>query len=314
MVESKETANTAHCCSRRSALTAGLALVSTAISGAALAGCSPSDGSPTAGTTGPAGTSSPTALAQATPSPSGTAAPSAQPSSPAFNQHALEQLRTRFTGITPTQWGLDIDGIKQVNSGQAVSLTLDACGGPGGGQVDRELLDFLRSEQIRATLFLNQRWIHANEALALELARDPLFEIGNHGTAHCPLTVDGRAAYGIDGTADVSAAIAEVADNHRTIFALTGAEPRWFRSGTAHYDDVGIKICQELGEIPVGFSVNADAGATFSADQVVESCSQTQPGGILIGHFNQPEGDTAEGLRRALPALREAGYRFDFLT
>ena len=317
MFDAEVAASGAPGCSRRTVMKTALVMV-TAAGGAALAGCSSSGGSSAAGTTSPAGPTSPTptpsAPTSAPPSPSATASASVRPSSPAFDKASLEELRARFTGVAPTQWGLDIDGIKQVNAGEAVTVTLDACGGPGGGQVDRELLDFLRSEQIRATLFLNQRWIHANEALAVELAQDPLFEIGNHGTAHCPLTVDGRAAYGIAGTADVSAAIAEVADNHRTIFELTGVEPRWFRSGTAHYDDVGVKICEALGEVPVGFSVNADAGATFSAEQVVQSCAETQPGGILIGHFNQPEGDTAEGLRRALPALRDAGYRFDFLT
>ncbi|MDO5721763.1 MAG: polysaccharide deacetylase family protein [Actinomycetaceae bacterium] len=256
-----------------------------------------------------------TATATATPTVQTTATPSpTTPTSVAFNPAALQALEEKFAGRTPSAWGLDIAGIMQRTDSSAVALTLDACGGDGGNAVDMRLLDFLRERSIRATLFLNQRWIHANEQLAIQLTSDPLFELGNHGTKHCPLSVVGRDAYGIAGTASVKEAILEVAHNHRTLFELTGKEPRWFRSGTAHYDDVGVQICLELGETPVGFSVNADGGATFPAADVAEATLQADAGAILIAHFNQPDGETAPGLELALPQLLDAGFRFDFLS
>lgn len=293
---------------RRTALETSVVAGCAALLGT-LAGCS---SSASQAPTSSASATPPSALTS--PTPTVTPTPTPTPTSAAFDPQALTKLRTRLAHVKPTQWGMDISGIKQLNHTDTVSLTLDACGGPGGSKVDRELLDYLRTEKIPATLFLNQRWIHANEKLAVELAADPLFEIGNHGTLHCPLTVNGRAAYGIPGTADVDAAIAEVGDNHRTLFQLTGVEPRWFRSGTAHYDDVGVQICSALGETPVGFSINADGGATFNAQQVLESVLATSAGGILIGHFNQPDGDTAEGLKLALPRLLKAGLKFGFLS
>lgn len=89
-----------------------------------------------------------------------------------------------------------------------------------------------------------------------------------------------------------------------------GEPPRFFRSGTAHYDDVAVRIVDALGLITVNFDINADAGATFSAEQVAAAVRQATPGSICLGHFNRPGSGTAEGVRRAIPALREAGRSF----
>jgi hypothetical protein len=69
-----------------------------------------------------------------------------------------------------------------------------------GNSADQALLAALRQQHIPATLFLNSRWITANQALAKELAADSLFELANHGASHGPLSVTGRSAYGIPGT------------------------------------------------------------------------------------------------------------------
>ncbi|MEU2042552.1 hypothetical protein [Nocardia niwae] len=50
--------------------------------------------------------------------------------------------------------------------------------------------------------------------------------------------------------------------NHELLTTLTGRPPRFFRAGTAHYHGVVVTIVTELGEIPVGFTSNADFGAT----------------------------------------------------
>lgn len=197
-------------------------------------------------------------------------------------------------------------------SAPTVALTFDACGGPHADGIDQRLVDLLRREQVPATLFLNARWVGANTALAQDLANDPLFEIGNHGTRHVPLSVTGRSAYGIGGTRSVD----EVWDNHVLLSEMTGRAPRWFRSGTAHYDEVAAAIVSDLGELPVGFVVNGDAGATFSAAKVSHEVTApaTSGGAIVIMHMIRPGGGTAEGVRAALPVLRARGTRFVALS
>jgi peptidoglycan/xylan/chitin deacetylase (PgdA/CDA1 family) len=221
-------------------------------------------------------------------------------------------MAAKYAGQQPVRWGMDLPGIVTgfPASGKQLALTFDACGGPDNNELNDVLLSFLVDQQIPATLFLNKRWIDADPARATRLAANPLFEIGNHGTRHCPVSVNGRAAYGIPGTASVQEAVDEVWGNHERISQLLGHPPRFFRAGTAHYDDVAVAIVRDLGEQPVGFSINADAGATYTVAQVTQAMSAAQPGAISIAHMHRPKSGTAAGMVVALPRLRAQGYEF----
>lgn len=215
--------------------------------------------------------------------------------------------------MTPRAWGMEMPGIVSRIESDALALTLDACGGARGSGFDAALIDLLRRHQVPATLFLNHRWVTKNLALSRELASDPLFEIANHGTKHCPLSVTGRAAYGIAGTASPVEAWREVRDNHDFLHSELGVTPRFFRSGTAHYDDVGVEIAKLAGEQVAGFSVNGDQGARASRVSVRTALAQARAGDIILAHMNQPTGQTARGLADALPAILDGGTRFTTL-
>ncbi|MFC9661200.1 polysaccharide deacetylase family protein [Nocardia sp. NPDC127606] len=222
------------------------------------------------------------------------------------------QVAARHAGAVAHQWGVDLPGITSSfpTGGKQFALTLDACGGPGNSDIDQSLIDLLIAEQIPATLFLNKRWVDADPARVQRLAANPLFELANHGGAHKPLSVSGRSAYKVAGTASAEEAAYEVWDNHQRIIELTGRAPRFFRAGTAHYDEVAVAIVNELGETPLGFTVNADFGATASAAQVQRAMSAATPGGIALAHMHRPRSGTAAGMAAALPALRAAGFTF----
>lgn len=222
------------------------------------------------------------------------------------------QLERRYAGAVPTAWGMALPGImtRLRRPGQVVALTFDACGGRGGDGYDAALISLLRARQAKATLFLNARWIASNPGPFGELAADPLFDIGNHGTRHMPLSVTGRAAYGIPGTRSVGEVYAEVIDNATNLRRRLGQAPDLFRSGTAHYDNVATRILHDLATTPVGFDINGDAGATFTPRQVEEALRAVRPGSIVIAHMNHPGHGTALGLQEALPRLQSAGYEF----
>lgn len=243
------------------------------------------------------------------PAPTSPAPPSPRPA-PRVTRAATV---ARYGRMTPTGWGFTAPGVVTElppAAGRAIALTFDACGGPGGGGYDRELIDLLRAREVPATLFLNARWIDTNRARFDQLMGDPLFEIANHGTRHRPLSVSGRSAYGITGTRDAGEVFDEVAGNRDKLTALLGHPPRFFRSGTAYLDDVAARIVAELGQRFAGFSVNADAGATFTPAQVRRTVLTATAGSVVIGHMNHPAGGTAEGMARALPALLASGHRF----
>ncbi|WP_433661583.1 polysaccharide deacetylase family protein [Nocardia sp. CA-128927] len=229
---------------------------------------------------------------------------------PANNSPAA--VAARHAGEQPQQWGVEMPGIISTfaATGKQLALTFDACGGPGNNDIDESLVNFLIAQQIPATLFLNKRWIDANQARAAQLAVNPLFELANHGVAHRPLSVTGRAAYGINGTGSAQEAADEVWANHERLAGLVGKPPRFFRAGTAHYDEVAVAIVNELGETPVGFSINADYGASASAAKVQAAMNAVAPGAISLAHMHRPQSGTGAGMIAALPTIRDMGFTF----
>jgi len=221
-----------------------------------------------------------------------------------------QQIVAEFANRKPQEWGLQVTGVVTQVAAGAIALTFDACGGAGGTGFDQRLLGTLRKLNIPATLFLNERWIQANPGLTAELAHDPLFELANHGFLHRPLSVNGKSAYGIAGTADLGQIYDEVTGNQKVLQDITGRLPRFFRPGTAYYDEVAAAVTRRLGLQPANFSINGDAGATFAASTVAAEVAKAKPGDIVIAHINKPGSGTAAGFAQALPRLQGNGASF----
>lgn len=279
--------------SRAQFLTGALAAAGTAV----LAGCAPSRE-----TTLPSTSSTPVMPDTLSGNSSTTTTPPPPPE--AYAHRVPQEFGTHMAGITDT--------VPSTPGATTIALTFDACGGPAGSGVDQALIDTLREFRVPATLFLNSRWIEANPHATQSLIDDPLFLIQNHGTLHTPLTVTGQSAYGIAGTEDPAAAIREIEDN-RELLRSFGVESGWFRSGTAHYDDVTVEIARDRGINIAGFSVNGDFGATAPANQVAASIRTAPDGAIVLAHMNQPASGTAAGVRAALEQMRGTSHRFVFV-
>jgi len=227
-------------------------------------------------------------------------------------QELRTSLISRYSAVVPKEWGETVSGVKTRITGRqkVLALTFDACGSAKGMKFDRALVDFLAREQIPATLFINNRWIEPNRQEFDRLAANPLFEIANHGFSHKPASVSGKSAYGIPGTRNTGELVDEIELNAEKLADLTGKRPRFYRSGTAYYDEVAVKIAEELGQQVAGFSLLGDAGATYSSEQVKAALLAAKPGDIAIMHFNHPESGTAAGVMAAIPELKKRGYRF----
>jgi peptidoglycan/xylan/chitin deacetylase (PgdA/CDA1 family) len=220
-----------------------------------------------------------------------------------------DDIVAEFSGRKPVLWGLQVPGtVVSLPAGSGGTLlTFDCCGGPGGNGVDQALIDSLSRAGAPAIFFLNARWVRANPGPAKSLAENPLFEIGNHGTRHVPLSLTGRSAYGIRGTASPAEVYDEVMTNQEVLHSLTGGSSRFFRPGTAFFDEVAVAIVRRLGLVPMSFSVNGDGGATYPADTVFSEVNAAKSGDVIIAHANHPGGGTAGGITRAIPALRSSG-------
>jgi len=225
----------------------------------------------------------------------------------------LLTIMTLMAQTPPQQWGENVTGVVTHfhSDKKEIALTFDACGGsPKSSQYDAGLIEFLSANHIPATLFINARWIDSNPEIFIKLSSNPLFEIANHGTAHKPLSVEGKSIYGIHGTASAEEVIAEIEGNNQKIEKLTGKRPVFFRAGTAYYDEQAITVAHTLGMEIGGFSILGDAGATFSPPKVAQQLTGAQSGDIIIFHMNHPEGGTREGIIEGVNALLKEGFSF----
>jgi peptidoglycan/xylan/chitin deacetylase (PgdA/CDA1 family) len=194
---------------------------------------------------------------------------------------------------------------------KVIALTFDACGGSVRGcGYDSKLIDYLEKENIPATLFLSGRWIASNPFIFLRLARNPLFEIENHGFNHKPCSASGRLIYGIKGTDGAEEVAEEIEKNADRIWLLTGNRTKYYRPAACYCDETAAQIVKSLGYEIVNFSVLGDAGATYSKAQVKKTLLSASPGSIVIFHMNHPESETAEGIIEVIPLLRQKGFRF----
>jgi peptidoglycan/xylan/chitin deacetylase (PgdA/CDA1 family) len=225
-----------------------------------------------------------------------------------------DKILKKYSLEKPKKWGMFIPGIITHidTSKKIIALTFDACGGSGGKKYDGELIDFLKSNSIPATLFVTQSWITYNEKTFDTLAKDQLFEIENHGMNHKPASVSGGVAWGIKGTVSVADCFDEVELSARGLEKKTGKRPKFYRSGTAYYDDVAVKIIRETGQTPLNFSsIVSDVDSHTPLDKVKKRLrDQAKPGAILIMHFNHPGGKTFLAVKEVLPQLKEQGYSF----
>jgi peptidoglycan/xylan/chitin deacetylase (PgdA/CDA1 family) len=189
-----------------------------------------------------------------------------------------------------------------------VALTLDAC----SGAFDENLVLFLRRNRIPATIFVTHKWLLKNpQGMAMLKANLDLFDIEDHGENHIPAVIGaGRKVYGIAGEPDILHLRREVLVGAEAIERATGVPPHWYRGATAEYDQQASVEIRRMGYKIAGFSVNADAGATFKRSQIVAQLRHVHSGDVIIAHMNKPLSDTAEGLSAGLIEILRRGLVF----
>lgn len=214
----------------------------------------------------------------------------------------------------PTIFSEKVSGVKtRIDTSQKlIALTFDACGGKAGKCYNKNLIELLQKEMIPSTLFISGRWIDSNYSTLKELSEDQIFEIENHGAHHLPATISGKCAYGIRGPKNIYDLIDEIELNSKRIESITCKKPLFYRSGTAYYDDIAVKVANMLGYQVVNFDiVSGDAiqgaGAKDVSDTVL---SKVRNGSIIIMHMNHPERCTYNVVKEIIPQLKDQGYSF----
>lgn len=211
------------------------------------------------------------------------------------------------------EWGDSLSGVIKTipnpKNEKILALSLDLCGGKTDG-FDERLVEFLEKNDIKATFFVSYQWIKKYPKYFERIYKNPLFEIENHGTKHKPASVDGKSIYGLKGTKNLAELSDEINKNANLIAQITLKRPKFYRSGGAYYDKGAIKQIYKMGFKPIGFSILADGGATFSANRIKKEILKSKNGDIIIAHANRPQKQTAQGLILGISILRANGFEF----
>lgn len=222
-----------------------------------------------------------------------------------------------FMHVPAGRWGEFVEGVdeKILTQKMIIAFTFDACGGKNGNRYDKDLIEYLRKEKIPATLFITGKWIDSQFNSFLDLSRDSLFEIENHGLNHRPCSVKGDSIYGIHGTANIEEAFDEIEANARKIEAITNHYPHFYRSATAFIDEAGAAMASKLDITAISYDVLSGDAIPFAAESTIKEnvLKNIKPGAIVIMHFNHPEWNTREAMGKIVPELRKMGYSFVFL-
>lgn len=222
----------------------------------------------------------------------------------------LSVLALHATDI-PLQWGENVTGVKTrlATHEKVIALTLDLCGGATDG-CDYRYINFFEKEQIPVTLFVTKKWIDRHPHDFAYICKNPLFVIENHGLLHRPCSINGNSIYSIQGTKDSEEIKEEVEKNAQYIEKLTGRKPKFYRSGTAYYDELAVELVNKLGYTVVGFSIVGDKGGTATQQETYDAVLRAGPGDIVILHMNRPEKPCAWGAIQAIKELKLQGFTF----
>ncbi len=237
---------------------------------------------------------------------------------------AMYRLTTAAPALPPVAAPLR-GAIRRVDlppgSRKLIALTLDFCEQPQElAGYDGAIIDILRRERVKATLFMGGRWMASHPARTSQLMTDPLFEFGTHGLAHrntrllagADLKTEIVAPSAIYADASSKLAAQQCAAPHRAAMSTIPAAPSLFRFPFGACAPEGLSTANDAGLLAIQWDVSTgDPSPATSAREIAATMiNRTRPGSIIIAHANGRGYHTAEALPAAIAGLRAKGFEF----
>lgn len=178
---------------------------------------------------------------------------------------------------------------------------------------DFKVIQILENKHIPATIFMSGLWVETYPDIAVSLANNPLFEIGNHSYSHPRFTSQCTAlekipSWGKEG---------EYIKSQETIKNITGITPQYFRYPGGCRTNHDIKQANKHDLTVVDWDVAS--GDSFNDNRVaivntVET--QTKNGSIILFHLNGNKNSplTSDVLPELIDYLSAKGFIFVNLT
>lgn len=214
------------------------------------------------------------------------------------------------SGITATVTTKEpIDNIVQYynvnsNGDKVIALTFDD--GPWDKQTD-EILDILEQNDAKATFFTVGQCISGHEK-ELQRAASMGCEIGTHTWDHAEGSGEGVSL--IKMSTDERKQ--EVKKGLEAIKNATGQEASTiFRCPGGNFDTSVATDLEGIVTAEIGWNVDTTDWKKPGADVIAQRIQSAGPGNIILMHDGGGDrSQTIEGLRQALPKLKEQGYSF----
>jgi peptidoglycan/xylan/chitin deacetylase (PgdA/CDA1 family) len=223
----------------------------------------------------------------------------------------------------PPEWYNSIRAVEMPSNGaKLIALTFDLC--ESNGEIsgyDHEIVNTLRTHQIKATFFAGGKWMRSHPDKTQQLMADPLFEIGNHSWshAHFALISEAEMEREILSTQAQYEVLREDLQSKKCVREVAPAEmekippiPRLFRFPYGTCNPAALGAVNRCGLAAIQWSVvTGDAARSQTAANIVRVVlQQVRPGAIIIAHANGRGRGTAAALTRIIPELRNRGYKF----
>ncbi len=237
-----------------------------------------------------------------------------------FDRSETPRPLQEFAPLGPNKRG-SVRRVEIAGGRKAIALTLDICEIRGEiSGYDGDIFDYLRSEDVKATIFAGGKWMRSHLSRTQQLMTDPLFEIASHGFAHRnvrklsgePLTEEilgPQRAYESIREDLSKAQCSKKAEN-----SMQSVAPRigLYRFPFGACNDAALKAVNDAGLTAVQWDVSigdADKGssAIVLAARMVRNA---RPGSIVIAHANGRGWHTGEALRIAIPKFKAKGFEF----
>lgn len=214
------------------------------------------------------------------------------------------------SGITATATTKEpVDNIVQYynvnsNGDKVIALTFDD--GPWDKQTD-EILDILEQNDAKATFFTVGQCISGHEK-ELQRAASMGCEIGTHTWDHAEGSGQGVSL--IKMSTDERKQ--EVQKGLEAIKNATGQEASTiFRCPGGNFDTSVATDLEGIVTAEIGWNVDTTDWKKPGADVIAQRIQSAGPGNIILMHDGGGDrSQTIEGLRQALPKLKEQGYSF----
>lgn len=214
------------------------------------------------------------------------------------------------SGITATVTTKEpVDNIVQYynvnsNGDKVIALTFDD--GPWDQQTD-EILDILEQNDAKATFFTVGQCISGHEK-ELQRAADMGCEIGTHTWDHAEGSGQGVSL--IKMSTDERKQ--EVQKGLEAIKNATGQEASTiFRCPGGNFDTSVATDLEGIVTAEIGWNVDTTDWKKPGADVIAQRIQSAGPGNIILMHDGGGDrSQTVEGLRQALPKMKEQGYSF----